>query len=37
MVPAYTCDKMRAQDLTYPGLTDVYACYCNNGDYHAMP
>ena len=37
MLPAYTCDKMRAQDLSYPGMTSTYSCYCNNGDYHTMP
>ena len=37
MLPAYTCDKMRAQDLSYPGMSSTYSCYCNNGDYHAMP
>lgn len=37
MVPAYTCDLMRPQDLSYPGFKDTYSCYCNNGDYHAMP
>lgn len=37
MLPAYTCDKLRPQDMVYPGKTDTYACYCNNGDYHSMP
>lgn len=37
MIPAYTCDKMQKKDLHYPGMTDTYACYCNNGDYHTMP
>ena len=38
MLPAYTCDPMEPKDLAYPGkLTGTYACYCNNGDYHAMP
>ena len=37
MVPAYTCDKMQAKDLAYPGFRDTYSCYCNNGDYHTMP
>ena len=37
MIPAFTCDEMRAQDLKYPGLWKTYSCYCNNGDYHTMP
>jgi len=37
MVPAYTCDKMRPEDLSYPGFKETYSCYCNNGDYHTMP
>lgn len=37
MVPAYTCDKMEAKDMQYPGMQDTYSCYCNNGDYHTMP
>ena len=37
MLPAYTCDAMRPQDLAYPGMDVTRACYCNNGDYHAMP
>lgn len=38
MLPAYTCDPMEPKDLAYPGkLMGTYACYCNNGDYHAMP
>jgi len=37
MVPAYTCDKMLPEDLTYPGFEDTYSCFCNNGDYHTMP
>lgn len=37
MIPAYTCDKLSASDLQYPGLASTYACYCNNGDYHTMP
>ena len=37
MIPAYTCDKLRASDLAYPGLKETYSCYCNNGDYHTMP
>ena len=37
MVPAYTCDKMEAKDMSYPGMQDTYSCYCNNGDYHTMP
>jgi len=37
MLPAYTCDTMRPQDLAYPGMDKTRACYCNNGDYHAMP
>ena len=37
MMPAYTCDKLRPQDLVYPGMTNTYSCYCNNGDYHMMP
>ena len=37
MLPAYTCDKLDATQMQYPGLTDTYSCYCNNGDYHTMP
>lgn len=37
MLPAYTCDAMRPQDLVYPGKAQTYSCYCNNGDFHAMP
>ena len=37
MIPAYTCDKMVPADLSYPGLSDTYSCFCNNGDYHTMP
>lgn len=37
MLPAYTCDPLRPQDLEYPGLGKTSACYCNNGDYHSMP
>ena len=37
MIPAFTCDQMRAQDLAYPGIWKTYSCYCNNGDYHSMP
>ena len=37
MIPAYTCDKMLASDLAYPGLSNTYSCFCNNGDYHTMP
>ena len=37
MVPAYTCDELQPSDLKYPGMTRTRACYCNNGDYHAMP
>ena len=41
MIPAYTCDKMvdlpYPNGLNYPGLTDTYSCFCNNGDYHTMP
>lgn len=37
MVAAYTCDKMQEKDLTYPGFSDTYSCWCNNGDYHDMP
>ena len=37
MLPAYTCDKLEASQMQYPGLKDTYSCYCNNGDYHTMP
>lgn len=37
MIQAYTCDKMFPQDLSYPGFSQTYACYCNEGDYHSMP
>lgn len=37
MIPAYTCDKLEPSQMAYPGLTDTYSCYCNNGDYHTMP
>jgi len=37
MIPAYTCDKLAASNLQYPGLASTYSCYCNNGDYHTMP
>ena len=37
MIPAYTCDKMLPADLSYPGLSNTYSCFCNNGDYHTMP
>ena len=37
MVPAYTCDKLVQPEYQYPGFTDTFSCYCNNGDYHTMP
>ncbi len=35
MIPSYTCDN--ETDVSYPHLTQLRSCYCNNGDYHTMP
>ena len=37
MVSGYTCDKLVQPDYQYPGMSDTFSCYCNNGDYHTMP
>ena len=23
--------------VNYPGFSNIYTCYCNNGDYHSLP
>lgn len=40
IIKAYTCDKMPADtegEAVYQGISQVYSCYCNNGDYHSLP
>ena len=33
----YTCNDYTGKIVQYQELQKVYACYCNNGDYHQMP
>lgn len=39
MIPSYTCDKQGKDtgEALYPGSTQPYTCYCNEGDFHTMP
>ena len=39
IIKAYTCDLFTDEENTkyFLGIENVYACYCNNGDYHSLP
>ena len=39
IIKAYTCDLLpqTPETVYYYGLSSVYTCFCNNGDYHSLP